>query len=112
MLYLRWMICLVEIIEKKCNYYYYIFDNIYPNKSPSVPLKDIFNRLKVKHYQRKINKLLKVNFIDDYDILMEIFEKEEDVISIMSRFDEYDRDKQILIKILLNINKSLRVKDI
>ena len=46
------------------------------------------------------------------DILdAEIFENEDDVIKIMARFDEYDRDKQILIKILLNINKSLKIRD-
>ena len=73
--------------------------------------KKFTNKLAIRHYRRKINKLLEVNFIDDYDILMEIFEKEDDVIKIMARFDEYDRDKQILIKILLNINKSLKIKD-
>lgn len=71
----------------------------------------ILGNLRVRHYQKKVGKLLEVNFVDDYDILMEIFENEDDVIKVMARFDEYDRDKQILMKILLNINKSLKVKD-
>ena len=73
--------------------------------------KKLSNTIAIRHYRRKINKLLEVNFVDDYDILKEIFENEDDVIKIMARFDEYDRDKQILIKILLNINKSLKVRD-
>ena len=73
--------------------------------------KKLFNRITIRHYRHKINKLLEVNFVDDYDILKEIFENEDDVIKIMARFDEYDRDKQILIKILLNINKSLKIRD-
>ena len=71
-----------------------------------------FNKLKLRHYRKKVKKLLQVNFVDDYDILLEIFESEDKVISILSRFDEYDKDKQILIKILLNISKSLKIKDI
>ena len=68
----------------------------------------IKNIISIRHYRRKLNKLIKVNFVDDYDILKEIFESEDNVIKIMARFDEYDRDKQILIKILLNISKSLK----
>lgn len=71
-----------------------------------------FNRLKLRRYQKKVKKMLQVNFIDDYDILLEIFESEDKVISILSRIDKYDKDKQILIKILLNINKSLKMKDV
>ena len=109
----------------KTNENEYIFDKLvvsaggcaYPQLGTDGTLIDILkkkkftNTLAIRHYRRKINKLLEVNFIDDYDILMEIFEKEDDVIKIMARFDEYDRDKQILIKILLNINKSLKIKD-
>ena len=40
---------------------------------------------------------------------MDIFESEDNVLSVMSRLEEYDRDKQILIKILLNINKSIKI---
>lgn len=74
--------------------------------------RKIFNNLKLRRYRRDIKKLLQVNFIDDYDILLEIFENEDKVVSVLSRFDEYDKDKQILIKILLNISKSLKIKDI
>ena len=70
-----------------------------------------FSKFKLRRYRKKIKKLLKINFVDDYDILLEIFENENKVISIMSRFDEYDKDKQILIKILLNISKTLKIKD-
>ncbi len=71
-----------------------------------------FSKLKLRRYRKRIEKLLQVNFVDDYDILLEIFESEDKVISVLSRFDEYDKDRQILIKILLNISKSLKVKDI
>lgn len=70
-----------------------------------------FNKLKLRRYRKEIKKLLQINFIDDYDILLEIFESEDKVVSVLSRFDEYDKDKQILIKILLNISKSLKMKD-
>ena len=69
------------------------------------------NKLKLRRYKKQVKKLLQVNFVDDYDILLEIFESEDKVISILSRFDEYDKDKQILIKILLNINKALKIKE-
>ncbi|MBP5683839.1 MAG: YgjV family protein [Bacilli bacterium] len=69
----------------------------------------IVDKLKRKYYQGKVKELIKVNFVDDYDILMEIFESEDNVLSVMSRLEEYDRDKQILIKILLNINKSIKI---
>ena len=72
---------------------------------------NFISKLKLRRYRNRIEKLLQVNFVDDYDILLEIFESEDKVISVLSRFDEYDKDKQILIKILLNINKSLKVKD-
>ena len=71
----------------------------------------LFNNIKLRRYRKQIKKVIKVNFIDDYDILMDIFENEDKVISVLSRFDEYDKDKQILIKILLNINKSLKIRD-
>ena len=71
-----------------------------------------FNKLKLRRYKREIKKLLQVNFVDDYDILLEIFESEDKVIGVLSRIDEYDKDRQILIKILLNISKSLRIKDL
>ena len=76
--------------------------------------KKVFSisKLKLRHYRKQVKKLLRVNFIDDYDILLEIFESEDKVISVLSRFEEYDKDKQILIKILLNISKSLKIKDI
>ncbi len=73
--------------------------------------KNPLSKLKLRRYRKKIEKLLQVNFVDDYDILLEIFESEDKVISVLSRFDEYDKDKQILIKILLNISKSLKIKD-
>ena len=69
------------------------------------------NKLKLRRYRKRIKKLLQVSFVDDYDILLEIFESEDKVISVLSRLDEYDKDKQILIKILLNINKTLRIKN-
>ena len=69
------------------------------------------NKLKLRHYRKKLKQLLQVSFVDDYDILLEIFESEDKVISVLSRLDEYDKDKQILIKILLNINKTLRIKN-
>ena len=68
-------------------------------------------KLSIRHYRHKIIKLLEVNFIDDYDILKEIFENEDDVIKILARLDQYDQDRQILIKILLNISKQLKIKD-
>ena len=71
----------------------------------------IFNNFKLRRYRKDIKKLLQVNFTDDYDILLEIFENEDKVISVLSRFDEYDKDKQILIKILLNISKSLKINN-
>ena len=72
----------------------------------------LFNKLKLRRYRKRIKKLLQVNFVDDYDILLEIFESEDKVISVLSRLDEYDKDRQILIKILLNISKSLKIKDL
>lgn len=79
--------------------------DILKNKNP-------FTKLKLRRYRKEITKLLQVNFVDDYDILLEIFESEDKVVSVLSRFDEYDKDKQILIKILLNISKSLKIKDL
>ena len=73
--------------------------------------KKVFNKIKLRRYRKEIKKILQVNFIDDYDILLEIFESEDKVVSVLSRFDEYDKDRQILIKILLNISKNLRIKD-
>jgi len=71
-----------------------------------------FKKIKLRRYRRKVEKLLQVNFVDDYDILLEIFESEDKVISVLSRLDEYDKDKQILIKILLNISKSLKINNV
>ncbi len=79
--------------------------DILKNKNP-------FTKLKLRRYQKQIKKLLQVNFTDDYDILLEIFESEDKVVGVLSRFDEYDKDKQILIKILLNISKSLKIRDL
>lgn len=69
----------------------------------------IFSRIKLSHYRRKMKKLLKIDFDDDYDVLVDIFESEDKALSVLSRFDEYDKDKQIMIKILLNINKMLKL---
>ena len=71
--------------------------------------ESIIDKLKKNYYHNKVRQLIKVNFVDDYDILMDIFESEDNVLSVMSRLEEYDRDKQILIKILLNINKSIKI---
>ncbi len=79
--------------------------DILKNKMP-------FKKMKLRRYRRKIEKLIQVNFVDDYDVLLEIFESEDKVISVLSRFDEYDKDKQILIKILLNISKSLKINNL
>ena len=71
--------------------------------------ESVIDKLKKNYYRNKVKGLIKVNFVDDYDILMDIFENEDNVLSVMSRLEEYDRDKQILIKILLNINKSIKI---
>jgi len=73
---------------------------------------NILDKLKIMYYRRQLYKMLKIKFDDDYDILMNIFDNENVVISVLSRMDEYNNDKKIMIKILLNINKMLKLKDL
>ena len=68
---------------------------------------DILKRNKgLRRKKKNYNIPFKVNIIDYYGTLKELFHNKYNALSFISHFNKYDKDRQILIKIFLDINKN------
>lgn len=102
-----------KIIERKIEEKMQIFqetphpkDELIKQDSKPFPPKEI-NLPKPKELNLK--PLLKINFTDDFEKLMEIFNDEDTVISVISTLQNSPEEIQVVAKIVLDLHKKIDV---
>ena len=75
----------------------------------------VLNNKKIKKQKKKninLKPLLEINFTDDFEKLLEIFNDEDTVIAVISTLQNSSEEIQIVAKIALELHKKMDILEI